>query len=239
VGEEALQRTARGAFRLHRSGSYHPGVAPEPEAFTVRVLVGGAALGGPYVCRGLATIGRSPDCDVPLADSEVSRVHARISWGGDGQLFIQDLGSRNGTYLGGRRLGQEPVAIGDHDSIQIGAAWLSIGRHNSVWTDTTAAAQGIALRTVLDRDRHVLQVDGASLDAPLVGHEYTLMEALTARAPAAVSSLELGDAIWGRDKWDQYMLHNLIARVRKKIGAQLGAGDSVIVNIPGAGYRVL
>src|SRR5437660_12213633 len=37
-------------------------------------------------------------------DPEISRVHARISRGGDGQLMVEDLGSANGTFVNRERL---------------------------------------------------------------------------------------------------------------------------------------
>jgi pSer/pThr/pTyr-binding forkhead associated (FHA) protein len=59
-------------------------------------------------------IGRAPDCEVRLADSRVSAEHALLSWRGGG-WEIQDLHSRNGTYVNGRLLGpgqQAPVSTG-------------------------------------------------------------------------------------------------------------------------------
>ena len=59
-----------------------------------------------------AVIGRSRDCDVVLADSNVSRRHARIAFG-EGWT-IEDLGSTNGVHVNGRRVtGAEPLAPGD------------------------------------------------------------------------------------------------------------------------------
>ena len=48
------------------------------------------------------TIGRE-DCDITLADEEVSRRHARIR-ALDGSLAVEDTGSTNGTYVNGQRL---------------------------------------------------------------------------------------------------------------------------------------
>jgi serine/threonine protein kinase len=49
------------------------------------------------------TIGRDPDCELPLDDPKSSRRHARIDF--DGQNYrITDLNSTNGTYLGATRL---------------------------------------------------------------------------------------------------------------------------------------
>lgn len=44
------------------------------------------------------TIGRHPDCDIIIDDASVSRQHARIE-SENGVYFIEDLNSRNGTYL--------------------------------------------------------------------------------------------------------------------------------------------
>jgi ABC transport system ATP-binding/permease protein len=48
-------------------------------------------------------IGRSEDCDITLADAGVSRKHAQLEVHADA-CFITDLGSANGTDIGGRKL---------------------------------------------------------------------------------------------------------------------------------------
>lgn len=50
------------------------------------------------------TIGRSDECDVHVAHPSISRRHVRITHGDDGALFVEDLGSANGTTIGGNRL---------------------------------------------------------------------------------------------------------------------------------------
>lgn len=44
-------------------------------------------------------LGRSPACDIPLECKNVSRTHACIAHGGDGRVFVMDLGSVHGTYV--------------------------------------------------------------------------------------------------------------------------------------------
>ena len=66
---------------------------------------------------GEATLGRAPGCDVLLDDPTVSSRHAVLSPRG-GRLLVDDLGSRNGTLLNGRRLnGPTEVAAGDRISV--------------------------------------------------------------------------------------------------------------------------
>ena len=49
------------------------------------------------------TLGREPSCDVVVADEAVSRQHALV-WMRDGEGWIQDLRSRNGTFVNDARI---------------------------------------------------------------------------------------------------------------------------------------
>ena len=44
-------------------------------------------------------IGRAAECDIPLSDPSVSRVHADVQWLADGRLLIVDRDSTNGTFF--------------------------------------------------------------------------------------------------------------------------------------------
>ena len=68
------------------------------------------------------SIGRSPDAGVFLDDVTVSRNHALLVRRRDG-LYIDDLGSLNGTYVNRRRI--ESHRLADGDEIQIGKFKLS------------------------------------------------------------------------------------------------------------------
>lgn len=56
-------------------------------------------------------IGRSDECEVSLHDQHVSRVHARCFFE-DGQWWLEDLNSSNGTYVGQERVMRVPVSTG-------------------------------------------------------------------------------------------------------------------------------
>ncbi|HEX4438593.1 MAG TPA: FHA domain-containing protein [Thermoanaerobaculia bacterium] len=67
-------------------------------------------------------IGRDREAIVWIDDESVSRRHARISVDPDG-ASIEDLGSKNGTYVDGRKIrGVVPLAA--RDSVRIGPATL-------------------------------------------------------------------------------------------------------------------
>jgi predicted component of type VI protein secretion system len=58
------------------------------------------------------SVGRSGEADLVVGDLTVSRLHAQILRTADG-FVLTDLGSTNGTWLGGRRVGQVQVVPGD------------------------------------------------------------------------------------------------------------------------------
>ena len=71
-----------------------------------RMAVGSEAL----------VIGRLPECDVVLPDSNVSRRHAELRRKGDG-VFVTDLGSTNGTRVNGTPVREQLLASGDEISV--------------------------------------------------------------------------------------------------------------------------
>jgi hypothetical protein len=65
-----------------------------------------------------ATMGRADGSDIPVDDPFASSVHARIFPRGQ-FMYIEDMGSTNGTYLNGRRLrSAERLKVGD--TVRIG-----------------------------------------------------------------------------------------------------------------------
>lgn len=71
------------------------------------------------------TVGRAGGCAVLLtADSFVSQLHARL-FRRDGSLFVEDLGSTNGTFLNGKKV-SAPVSVRKGDKIQFGRTTLEV-----------------------------------------------------------------------------------------------------------------
>ncbi len=68
------------------------------------------------------TVGRAPACDIVIESMGSSRRHATVTFGPEG-VIVQDLGSSNGVWQGGRRVNLARLGSGDH--VTIGEARLS------------------------------------------------------------------------------------------------------------------
>jgi pSer/pThr/pTyr-binding forkhead associated (FHA) protein len=64
----------------------------------------------------VTVIGRRRDCDLRIPLVHVSRRHCQISSNKD-TLKVRDLGSRNGTYLNGKRIKEATIQPGDYLTI--------------------------------------------------------------------------------------------------------------------------
>ena len=72
------------------------------------------------------TIGRADGCAVRIDDTFASQLHARM-FRRDGQVFVEDLGSTNGTFLN-RKAVHGPLRIERGDRIQIGNTVLELSQ---------------------------------------------------------------------------------------------------------------
>jgi pSer/pThr/pTyr-binding forkhead associated (FHA) protein len=83
--------------------------------------------GAAYVIDDEITMGRGGGCTVPLAfDTFVSTVHAR-AFDRDGTLWIEDLGSRNGTFVNGEQV-HEATRVSKGARVQVGETVLEVDR---------------------------------------------------------------------------------------------------------------
>lgn len=82
------------------------------------LLLTGPSAGRRHEVVTEVTIGRSPSCEIQLEDDKVSRRHARV-YVREGQVWLLDLDSRNGTFVNGQRVEGEACLL-PGDRIQVG-----------------------------------------------------------------------------------------------------------------------
>jgi hypothetical protein len=74
--------------------------------------------------QGPVVLGRSPQADVLLDDPYASEFHLRLIRRPEG-IVVHDLGSTNGTYVNGRRVGT-PLTLTRGDTIQVGNTIMEV-----------------------------------------------------------------------------------------------------------------
>jgi len=101
---ERVLRTADELERRARAAQLAAGATRLALATAAGVVAAGS--------RERLVLGRAPSCDVVLTGRHVSRAHAALVRRPDG-WWVEDLGSRNGTFCGGERLSQRRLVNGD------------------------------------------------------------------------------------------------------------------------------
>jgi hypothetical protein len=103
------------------------GHAPAPTG-PRRLVVTSGPLRGTTVPLGSAAvlIGRAASCTLVLDDDYSSQRHARL-YQQDGQWYIEDLGSTNGTFVGRDKVA-EPTAVGPGMQLRVGQSTLELQR---------------------------------------------------------------------------------------------------------------
>ena len=111
---QAAPRRRSPMGRPHRDGRSSHLTVVEPAGMKGRTYDLGEEL----------TVGRAAGCQITLDDNYVSQLHARI-FSRDGMLFVEDLGSTNGTYLNTRKV-SSPVAMKRGDQLKIGSTVMEV-----------------------------------------------------------------------------------------------------------------
>jgi len=93
-------------------------VEPEEVGLTFRLLPGT-----------LKTMGRAPRADFVVDAALVSRVHCRFILNERNQLELEDLGSTNGTFVNGKKVGKATLA--DGDKLAIGRVLFVVNSESS------------------------------------------------------------------------------------------------------------
>ncbi len=180
-------------------------------------------------------IGRHPSCDIMLPDRQISREHARIFHTADG-FFIEDLGSKNGTYVNGEAVTQ-PRRLDESDVVQIGLAYkLSfVGAEGTVpLTDDRSAS--FILR--LDPEKKQVWVSGKLVEPPLSPQQFDLLQLLVDAKGGIVDRDAIAEMVWGSTEGvTEQAIDALMRRLRRRL-ADYNAEKEFIITMRGYGFRL-
>ena len=186
-------------------------------------------------------IGRGTECDLVLPERQVSRQHLRIKLVDD-QYWVEDLNSKNGTWVNGQPLkGERPLQDGDEIQIAMAVkvafveseatAPLVVGE---VPTDISAGH----LR--LDRDSRRVFIGDKEIDPPLSLPQYRLLELLMDANGAICTRENVIEAVWPEavsEGVSEQAIDALVRRLRDRL-AEVDPVHQYVVTVRGHGFRL-
>lgn len=138
-------------------------------------------------------IGRTEDQDITFAVPEVSRRHAALTLR-SGSWWLQDLGSKNGTFVNGSDIGTTMTCLGDGDTVVLGGAVSVVFRDPSA---TPIAPRIGQLDGVwIDPDSSAVWVDAVRIDPPLSVKQLALLSLLNENPGDVVSRPAIVAHVW-------------------------------------------
>lgn len=201
------------------------------------MLEGGDPNQRRVIDRETLTIGREDNCDLVLADRQVSRCHALIRK--ENELYIlEDCGSKNGTFVNGQEV-EGACPLQDGDEIQIALrfklAFVDAGATTPLFFD-----EGKATGLRLDKASRTVWVEGKEIDPPLSPAQYRLLELLYDGKGRVCSRDEIVQAVWPEDAKEgisEQAIDALARRLRDRISEADPAGQ-YIVTVRGHGFKL-
>ena len=206
-------------------------------------------------------LGKAPQADIALDNPYVSRRHAEIAFSGDA-YSIRDLGSKNGTFVDGQRVGQSPRQLDGGEIIELGLgqviATFRLGSSTITLPGPTAkpvptrsgsgspaptpvAPQRSPVRGVfVDAARRDVLIDGKVISPPLSRKEFDVLALLWERKGEACGKDDLSARGWPEREQggvtDQE-ISQCVHRLRRRIEPD-PSSPRFVISIRGYGYRL-
>ncbi len=143
-----------------------PSMRPGGGRSYVLRFISGKYQGGefPIVNDKPIIVGRSSDLDMVLVEDMVSRKHARITMQQD-QIWIEDLGSTNGTFVNGEKIKRARLKEGDR--VLIGTSILKVIAGEGARADSTDAKRDLENVAAARRTTQARTMSGSIEEVPL------------------------------------------------------------------------
>ncbi len=183
-------------------------------------------------------IGRDADSDVQINDRQVSRQHAEIARTRQGYT-LRDMGSKNGTFLNGELISQEPHLIRNGDEIGIAlCAKLTFVEDEATAPVIQALPQRPAIK--VDTAAKRVWVSGIEIAPPLSLAQYKLLELLYKNAGNVVSRDAVVETVWSDEEAEgvsEQAIDALARRLRERI-AEIDPDNRYVETVRGHGFRL-
>jgi DNA-binding winged helix-turn-helix (wHTH) protein len=184
-------------------------------------------------------LGRDDTCDVILSERQVSRQHIRIYKEGS-RYFIEDLQSKNGTWVNGQRL-EGTRELGDGDEIHVALAvrlqFLGSGATAPLPFELPAVIGG---RLRLDPEARRVFIGDKEIDPPLSLPQYRLLEMLYNSPGRICTRDQVVETVWPEavgEGVSEQAIDALVRRLRDRL-AEVDPDWQYIVTVRGHGFRL-
>jgi len=185
------------------------------------------------------TIGRGEESTIQIPKRQISRQHVRI-FEQDERFFVEDLDSRNGTWLNGNQIkGAHPISDGDEIQLAL------VVRMQFVASGATAPIpfkppETIGGRLRLERDSRRVFIGEEELDPPLSPPQYHLLELLYVNSGSVCTRDAVVDTVWPETNGEgvsEQAIDALVRRLRDRL-SELDPEHQYIVTMRGHGFRL-
>jgi hypothetical protein len=163
------------------------------------------------------TIGRSRDCDFVLDYTEISRLHAQCT-SDHLNIYVEDMGSTNGTYVNGRRLEAHEMyrlRAGDVVSFAQVCTWVFDDPATTSQIDPVQLPKpGLEVDIAAAR----VMIGGSPLHPPLSPNQFALLALLVENAGRIVTREQMVDHVWGSgEEVTDQTIDALVSRLRRRL----------------------
>ena len=180
-------------------------------------------------------IGRDPTCEVAIDDRQISRRHARIFFM-DGTFYIEDLQSKNGTYINHNRI-YEITRLNEGDVIQIAL----IQEFLYISSDATIPLSEAQVYRMLyiDNENGSVWIKEQKVDPPLSIQQFTLLKCFYENMGTIVTRSEIVERVWAESSGEgisNEAIDALVRRLRYRL-AEIEKNFEFIETVRGYGFR--
>ncbi len=205
----------------------------------VLVAHNGPLDGQQWLLQNALIIGREDTCEVVIPDRQVSRQHARIERTDQG-VVLEDLGSKNGTYVNGSRIdAKQLLSEGDEIRIAFTQNFIFLSAEATLPLSDLPPEMLYAFNLRLEENSRRVWVRGEELDPPLSSQQFSLLSTLYQKVGQVVPREELIQAVWAEEsQWvTEQAFDALVRRLRDRLN-QNDPDYDYIVTVRGHGLRL-
>jgi len=187
-------------------------------------------------------VGRGANCNLVLPERQVSREHIRIYMDANENFYLQDLGSKNGTWVNSEQIKNATIPLRDGDEISIALAVRMTYVGNDSTAPLTIDEKKIPSKGILrlERESRRVFVKDHEVDPPLSLPQYRLLELLYDGDGKVCTRDQVIAAVWpdavGEGVSEQ-AIDALVRRLRDRL-TENAPEHQFVVTVRGHGFRL-